>query len=81
MGNNTAALASLDRAMTIRKRIVEADPRNVRVVELLLGDYARLADLQTSMGHPELANAALADAETLKTKADYRVPTSTGSRR
>ena len=49
MGNLDGAVAALDRAITIRNRIVDLDPRNVRVAEQLSNDNVRMADLQKEL--------------------------------
>ena len=60
--------------MTIRKQIVEADPRNARVITLLLGDYVKRGELLRQLGRPDAARAAIQEGLALADHLDESVP-------
>ena len=68
-GDLAGAAAMLARAMEIRRDVLRADPQNVRVRTLLMGDYGRLAEIGLDRQDRAAARAAVAQAEALAAQA------------
>ena len=73
-GDLEAAFDALERAMTIRRHVVDADPRNVRALALLLGDYVKAGEILRQLGRVAAARETLLEGAALADHLDPSVP-------
>ena len=55
LGDQAGALASYEKALSIRESLVKENPADAKVLRELIGGYIRLSDLQWSLGEQLLA--------------------------